>query len=115
MTSLIEIDTTNVVFMFLIDLIKILQIIYAPVISKSTIYHLRRYIEEHLKEFRRIFPDESILPKQHYLIHIPRMIVGLGGHLFDLHITALRLLINTLNGLHKRQKTNFKSVCLSIA
>jgi hypothetical protein len=34
----------------------------------------------HLTNFREHFPHINIIPKQHYMIHIPSMIKDLGPH-----------------------------------
>lgn len=60
------------------ELIEICQIVFAPVISLSTINLLKLKIGEHLLNFKNQFPNVNIIPKQHYLIHIPSMIKELG-------------------------------------
>ena len=61
-------------YTFLTELIHIVQVIYSPVISTTTIQDLKVLIETHLRKFKELFPDKNIIPKQHYLIHIPEMI-----------------------------------------
>lgn len=44
----------------------------------ETIQKLREIIERHLKQFRELFPDSNITPKQHYMLHLPSQIEALG-------------------------------------
>lgn len=112
LNSLIELDIDDGVYMLLVNLIKIVQIIYSPTISSQTIKVLENDIETHLKDFKIIFPDVNITPKQHYLVHIPRMIAELGP--------PVRSACYSFEAAHKyfkriAQKQNFKNLCLSIS
>ena len=49
-----------------------------PVISLPTINLLKLKIGAHLANFKEQFPEVNIIPKQHYMIHIPTMIKELG-------------------------------------
>lgn len=62
----------------LTQLLAIVQIVFSPVITLETTNLLKILIQEHLSQFKDMFPDVNITPKQHYLIHIPRMIKQLG-------------------------------------
>ena len=55
----------------LLKLWNIVQICTAPAIRKDDIPYLRVLIEEHHTLFKRLYPDASIIPKMHYIIHIP--------------------------------------------
>ncbi|KAM7380069.1 hypothetical protein PAMP_003389 [Pampus punctatissimus] len=63
---------------FVLDLIEIVQILFAPVLSVQTVLRLRCLIEQHLKMFKQLFPENIIIPKQHYLLHLPGQILSLG-------------------------------------
>lgn len=49
----------------------IVQICTAPQIKSDDIALLRVLIEDHHKLFKLLYPDASIIPKLHYMIHIP--------------------------------------------
>ena len=68
----------NLIYPLITQLIAICQIVFSPVVSLPTINLLKLLIGEHLNNFKKQFPDVNIIPKQHYLIHIPRMIKLLG-------------------------------------
>ena len=63
----------------LLTQLAIVQIVFSPVIySIQTANLLKLLIAEHLSAFKQMFPDINIIPKQHYLIHIPKIIKQLG-------------------------------------
>ena len=72
------VDQSTAYYTFLIQIVKICQIVFSPVISKGTVTALEGLIEEHLKLFKQLFPDKNIASKQHYDIHIPSHIIILG-------------------------------------
>ena len=106
------IDSEDQFYQFLIHLLEIVQITYSPAIKKATIPALKKMIFDHLTQFKQLFPDCNIIPKQHYLIHIPRSILLLGP--------AIRSSCYSFEATHKHfkkiaQKQNFKNICLSLA
>ena len=71
------VDQSTAYYAFLIQIVKICQIVFSAVISKGTVTTLEGLIEEHLKPFKQLFPDKNTTPKQHYGIHIPSHIITL--------------------------------------
>ena len=61
-------------YLFLIKLIKTVHIIFSPVIKLETIHYLKDLITENFQQFKDLFSDKNILPKQHYLLNIPETI-----------------------------------------
>ena len=55
-------------------LLTILNIVMAPVISMNLVAYLRLLIEQHHLEFKELYPDCSIIPKFHYIVHYPEFI-----------------------------------------
>lgn len=53
----------------------IVQISTAPAITKADTAYLKIMISEHHTMFKRLYPNSSIIPKMHYLIHLPDEIV----------------------------------------
>lgn len=53
----------------------IVQICTAPAIAKADAAYLKVMISDHHTMFKRLYPNASIIPKMHYLIHIPDEIV----------------------------------------
>ena len=59
-------------FLLLLD---ILQICVSSLFSVDLVQYLKVLIEMYLSLFRECYPDKTILPKQHYLIHLPSQIL----------------------------------------
>ena len=59
-------------------LLKILDIITAPVISKGQCSVLKNLIEEHHSMFKQLYKACSLMPKAHFMIHYPEQIIALG-------------------------------------
>lgn len=49
----------------------IVSITMAPVIARDEVAYLRMLIKEHHTMFKQLYPNASIIPKMHFLIHIP--------------------------------------------
>ena len=85
---------------------------FAPVIRLDSIQNLKKLIEEHLNKFKELFPGKNILPKQHYMLHIPAMIEHLGP--------LIRASCFNFESAHKyfkelARKQNFKNLAMSLA
>ena len=72
------IDKENPYYKLMTQLLLIVHICFAPVISKKSIGKLKDLIEMHLKKFKELFPTVNITPKMHYMIHIPQQRLQLG-------------------------------------
>ena len=73
---------------------------------------LKVLIENHLRKFKDLFTDKNLIPKQHYIIHIPEMIQLLGP--------MIRSSCSSIEVAHQYfkqtvRKQNFKSLPLSLA
>lgn len=53
-------------------LLEIVEIVFSPLISPNQASYLQRIIEEHHESFKEQYPNTSIIPKMHYIIHYPR-------------------------------------------
>ncbi len=56
-------------------LMDIVDILFAPKISTDHTSYLARLINEHHNKFKVLYPDDSIIPKMHFMIHMPRPIL----------------------------------------
>ncbi|XP_048584094.1 uncharacterized protein LOC5507829 isoform X2 [Nematostella vectensis] len=61
-----------------IILLEIVSIIFAEVITKDKAAHLRDLITDHHTRFATLYPECSIIPKMHYILHYPLTIVRKG-------------------------------------
>ncbi len=52
-------------------MLTITDYVFAPVSSQDIIGYLKILIQEHHEAFSTLYPDAPIIPKQHYVIHLP--------------------------------------------
>lgn len=73
------VDTTTDQWRCLISIIELMSLCLANKISLTTIVYLKRAIKEHLQLFKSLYGNMcNIIPKQHYLIHLPSLIFKFG-------------------------------------
>lgn len=95
------------------DLLEISHFFFAPVVSENRLEEMQQQIEEHLQLFKKLFPDRRVLPKQHYLIHIPQNVSMFGP---AANYSTARF--ESEHRSHKRhivRQENYKNVAFSIA
>lgn len=56
-------------------LLQILRIVFSPTINKDQLPYLQVLIQTHHEKFQQLFPQCSIIPKMHYMVHMPRTIL----------------------------------------
>ena len=54
--------------------LELLDIVFAQVVRPDTPAYVQVTIENHVMEFKILYPDASIIPKIHFLIHIARFL-----------------------------------------
>ena len=54
---------------FFNDLMKIFDLLVSPITSLGTTLYLRLLIQEYLQEFKKLYPDINLIPKQHFMVH----------------------------------------------
>ena len=57
-----------------LQLLDIADLLFAPIINKDVPAYLLILLEENLAVFKDIYPEATIIPKIHYLLHLPRYI-----------------------------------------
>ncbi|XP_061747842.1 uncharacterized protein LOC133549871 [Nerophis ophidion] len=107
------IDTTgeNAHTQLLLKLLEIVKILFSPIIALATLPRLKLLIEQHLRHFKQLFPDLNIIPKQHYLLHLPSQIKALGptvGHM------CMRFESKHCFFKQWAIKSSFKNICKSL-
>ena len=110
--SKLNVEWDNEYYQFVTELVQINQIVFSPVINSSTIQHLAQLIEDHLSRFKVLFPEQNILPKGHYCIHLPNMIKKCGPL-----IRSSCFSFESANCYFKKiaLKQNFKNISQSLA
>ncbi|XP_045210242.2 uncharacterized protein LOC123561730 [Mercenaria mercenaria] len=106
-------DSDNQYISFLTELCNIALIILSPVVSVETILMLQVVIQDHLKKFKLLFPNKNIIPKQHYMVHLPSTIERYGSltNVWSMRFEGKHQFIKQrLSG-----SNNFKNVVKSVA
>jgi hypothetical protein len=70
-----KVPETDEKWQLFIKLLDITDIIFSPVTSCNQAAGLAVLIEEHHTGFKRLYPNCSIIPKMHYLIHYPHIMI----------------------------------------
>lgn len=93
------------------ELIEIVHIVFAPVLTLATVSRLKSLIENHLKHWRDLLPEHNITPKQHYLIHLPSQIRS-----FSPMVRHMCMRFESKHCLFKQwiSKLNFKNIFKSL-
>ena len=55
-------------------LLRIMEFLFAPVITEDKVDYLQTLIEDYLVVFTDLYPERPLTPKMHYLIHMPSWI-----------------------------------------
>lgn len=71
-------DNDLAILNLIILLHKIVELICAPNITFSQIYYMQDLIEEYLQERKIMFPDISLRPKHHFMLHYPALTIKFG-------------------------------------
>lgn len=56
-------------------MLTIVDYVFAPVTSNEVIPYLKTIIQEHHENFCHLYPDASVTPKFHYIIHLPEWLL----------------------------------------
>lgn len=106
-------DVNNPYIEFITELCEFVQIILAPVISIETVQMLKILISRHCRKFKELFPNHNIIPKQHYLLHLPSTIEKYGPLV---HVWSMRF-ENKHQFLKQKMagSKNFKNIEKSLA
>ena len=54
-----------------LEFLTIMEYIFSPVTSENKIDYLRILVQDYLITFVHLYPERPLVPKMHYLIHMP--------------------------------------------
>lgn len=93
------------------ELTEIVQIVFAPILTITTVSRLKSLIKNHMKHWKKLFTECNITPKQHYLIHLPSQIKSLGPM-----VRHMCMRFESKHCLFKQWalKLNFRNICKSL-
>ena len=69
-----DIPTNDESWMNFLTLLDITDYLVAPCLTTDEVAYIKVLIQEHHVVFSQLYPDSSITPKMHYLLHAPRLI-----------------------------------------
>ena len=56
-------------------MMEIVDLLFSPTTSVDHAAYLAALINDHHRDFATLYPDSSILPKMHFLVHTPRLMI----------------------------------------
>ncbi|CAB4030340.1 Hypothetical predicted protein, partial [Paramuricea clavata] len=68
----------NARWILYLKLLEIISLCFAPVISKDQVAYLQVLINDHHHKFRELYPECSIIPKMHFMVHMPTATMRMG-------------------------------------
>ena len=89
----------------------ITEIFFASVVSLETIAQLKQNVAEYLRLLKELFPEQPFTPKQHYLVHFPKVLLLLGPLI---NLWAMRFEAKHQYFKDPKKLLNFKNICLSL-
>ena len=66
------------VWITFLDLLEIMDIPLVPLITQDELAYVQALIKQHLCDIKEVYPESSITPKMHYLVHMPRIAMKFG-------------------------------------
>lgn len=68
----------NAHWLHFLEVLDILDLIFSPFVRPETPGYLEVLLEQNLQAFHNLYPDNSILPKMHFLVHMPTFLARFG-------------------------------------
>lgn len=72
------IPADNAKWQLYLRLLEITTICFSPTVSEEKIAYLQVLIEDHHTEFCNLYPECPIIPKMHFMIHMPSVMLRYG-------------------------------------
>ena len=72
-----EISTEDDCWYNYLLLLEMLDYIFAPTLTTEAVAQLRVIINDHHQGFKNVYPTSPIIPKMHYIVHYPDLILRL--------------------------------------
>ena len=85
---------------------------FSKVIGLESIALLTSSVKNYLTLYKELFPQENVTPKQHYLVHFPRIIMSIGPlvNFWCMRFEAKHAYFKSL-----KNTCNFKNITLSLS
>ena len=67
-------------WMLYLQMMDIVDILFSPTTSEDHAIYLSTLINDHHEDFARLYPDSNIIPKMHFMVHMPRLMMEVNYH-----------------------------------
>lgn len=57
-------------------LMEIVDILFCPRVTEDDAAYLSTQISDHHEQFCELYPGNNVIPKMHFIIHMPRLMIG---------------------------------------
>ena len=94
----------------LLLLLHIVNIVFSPCVTEGMTVFLKHLIEEHHRLFTILYPESTLIPKHHFMIHYPECIRQIGPLV---HVWSMRY--EAKHKFFKSSIKNFKNITKSLA
>lgn len=58
-----------------LQMMDIFDILFAPYTSDDYVAYVATLISDHYHDFCKLYPYSSVIPKMHFMVHMPRMMI----------------------------------------
>lgn len=58
-----------------LQLMEIVDILFSPKTSEDHAAYVATLINDHHHDFCKLYPTHSIIPKMHFMVHMPRLMI----------------------------------------
>lgn len=62
-------------WMLYLQMMDIVDILFSPTTSEDYAIYLSTLINDRHEDFARLYPDSNIIPKMHFMVHMPRLMM----------------------------------------
>lgn len=69
------VDEDDEYWLLFLSLMEIVDLLFSPKTLKDHAAYVATLISDHHSEFYRLYPRKSVIPKMHFMIHMPRFMV----------------------------------------
>ena len=69
------VDDDDEHWMLFLQLMDIVDLLFCPKTTKDHAAYLATLISDHHSNFCRLYPTKSVIPKMHFMIHMPRLMI----------------------------------------
>lgn len=66
-------DEHWILFLCLMDIV---DLVFAPTTTEDHAIYISSLINDHHREFVHLYPDASVLPKFHFMVHLGRLLIN---------------------------------------